>query len=53
MKKEYINPTTRIVTVELQQFMETSQVGFGESVNSASVAEGRGGGFWDDDDEEY
>ena len=51
MKKTYINPTTQVVSVELVQMIAES-MGFGASVTSASGAESRRGGVWDDDEEE-
>ena len=53
MKKTYQNPTTKIVKIQIMQMIAASdKMGFGASVDSASGAESRRGGFtWDDDDD--
>lgn len=51
MKKQYINPTTDIVEIELQhQMMAGSELSIGEK-GSADEAEGRqSNGFWDEEE---
>ena len=54
MKKIYQNPEIKMVKVQTTQMIAASELrGFGDSVESASGAESRGGGFWDDEEEEY
>ena len=51
MKKQYINPKTDIVEIELQhQMMAGSELGLGAD-GDANYAEGRqSNGFWDEEE---
>ena len=49
MKKSYIEPTTNIVFVEMQNLMEASQMSVGEKWSDGS-GDSRKSGFWDDED---
>ena len=54
MKKEYINPKTIVVNVELQNLMEASQLEVGGTATKGGTVLSRdGGSFWDDDDDDY
>jgi hypothetical protein len=58
MKKIYQNPITEMIHLELQRMMVTSDLLFGDPVDSATGAESRrrrgrrGRNDWDDEDEE-
>lgn len=56
MKKTYQNPEMKIVNVQTTQLMAGSPDGFnstkGTTKVSGSAALGRGGSYWDDEDEE-
>ena len=53
MKKIYQNPTMKIVKVELQRMMQSSDVRyFGGATKETSGNLSRKGSFWDDEDDE-
>ncbi len=53
MKKIYQNPTIKIVKVELQRMMQSSDVRyFGGTTKETSGNLSRKGSFWDDEDDE-
>ncbi len=52
MKKIYQTPNTKVFKLRIKRsLMASSTVGFGESVEDASGAESRGGGYWDEEEE--
>lgn len=53
MKKIYQNPETRVIRLVVAHMIAGSYtMGIGDSVNSASGAESRRGGYsWDDEEE--
>ncbi len=54
MKKQYVQPKTEIVACNLQPVLSsTSSVGFGEAYSSGDTVLSRGGGSWDEDEEDY
>ena len=55
MKKTYINPTIKVVTIQTARFLASSeQVRVGDNYNGTATIESRqGSGFdWDEDEEE-
>lgn len=51
MKKLYIEPQVKVVTVKIESLLTTtSQLTVGNDINNGS-GDSRGGGFWDDDEE--
>lgn len=47
MKKTYNSPSTKVLKIAVHQMVAASQLGIGESVTNASVAEGREYQDWD------
>ena len=47
MKKTYNSPSTKVLKIAVHQMVAASQLGIGESVTTASVAEGREYQAWD------
>ena len=56
MKKTYIHPSTKVVTIEVQQMLAYSDPVTGAKFNPNSQTSGmdsRGFSDWDDDEEEF
>lgn len=51
MKKIYQNPTIKIVKVELQRMMQSSNLRYDKTTTETSGNLSREGGFWDDDND--
>lgn len=52
MKKIYQNPTIKIVKVELQRMMQSSDLRYDKTTSETSGNLSRKGSFWDDEDDE-
>lgn len=53
MKKQYINPSTLIVNVQLQGMLcESIAINSDTTVNAGSALGRRGGSVWDDDEDD-
>ena len=52
MKKIYQNPTIKIVKVELQRMMQSSDLRYDKTTTETSGNLSRKGSFWDDEDDE-
>ncbi len=53
MKKLYIQPQTEVVKVEIQTLMEASASASIYNDDATGLGLSRGGGSWDEDEEDY